>query len=408
MKRLLCLMLLAMVSPAFGDEKPFFFKKGDRVSFLGDSITAQYQYSSYIELYLTTRFPDWNLTFLNTGIGGDTANGGAGRFQRSVLIDKPTAITINFGMNDAGYGKFNPAANKVYVEKTAAMLDMAQKAGARVAVVSPNAVDRRKNPNFKLYVETQKEFYAPLKDVAAKHGALFVDQYATTRKAVEQMESDKADKVVPYYDGFHTSSPGGLLMAHAILTGLNAPATVSSAIIDTKDKKSTSDRCKIENLIVNADSVSFDRTDEAIPMPILPEWVTILPYVNNLKDLNNYNLTVSGLSEGKWTITIDGKPVTTATASELAAGVNLGLATSGPIFDQGKKVLDAINSKNGLVNDRFFNVILFNSPSWLTDVVNERRPAELKKRMDQINERQAAIYDMLKPVTHKVELKPSK
>ncbi len=140
----------------------FFFKPGDRVVFLGDSITAQYQYSTYVELYLTTRFPDWKLTFLNAGIGGDTANGGAGRFQRSVLDDKPTAVTINFGMNDGGYGKFNPQANKVYVEKTKAMLDMAKQAGVRVALLSPNAVDRRNKTNGAEYVETQKQFYAPL------------------------------------------------------------------------------------------------------------------------------------------------------------------------------------------------------------------------------------------------------
>ena len=86
--------------------------------FLGDSITAQYQYSSYMELYLTTRFPEWNLMFLNAGIGGDTANGGANRFATHVLADKPTAITINFGMNDAGYGAFDPQSNANYVKKT--------------------------------------------------------------------------------------------------------------------------------------------------------------------------------------------------------------------------------------------------------------------------------------------------
>ena len=38
---------------------------------LGDSITEQYQYSTDIELYLTTRFPSGNFTFINAGIGGD-------------------------------------------------------------------------------------------------------------------------------------------------------------------------------------------------------------------------------------------------------------------------------------------------------------------------------------------------
>ena len=107
------------------------------------------------------------------------------------------------------------------------MLKMAKKAGVRVALLSPNAVDRAEQAErFKLYLETQKQFYAPLKDIAEKHGATFVDQYAVTRAALEKMEADdpKAKKAMPYYDGFHTSPPGGLLMAHAILTGLKAPA----------------------------------------------------------------------------------------------------------------------------------------------------------------------------------------
>src|SRR5215510_14248247 len=125
---------------AADDAKDFFFKPNDRIVFLGDSITAQYQYSTYIELYLTTRMPKGNFTFLNAGIGGDTANGGSGRFQNHVLAEKPTAVTINFGMNDGGYGAFNPAGNKTFVEKTTAMLEMANKAGVRVALLSPNAV----------------------------------------------------------------------------------------------------------------------------------------------------------------------------------------------------------------------------------------------------------------------------
>src|ERR1051325_3887865 len=125
----ICLLLLTIPAYSQSNEPPkdFPFQPGNRIVFLGDSITAQYQYSTYLELYLTTRMPKGNFTFLNAGIGGDTANGGAGRFQSHVLAEKPTAVTINFGMNDAGYGKFDPARNKQYVEKTAAMLDMAKK-----------------------------------------------------------------------------------------------------------------------------------------------------------------------------------------------------------------------------------------------------------------------------------------
>jgi lysophospholipase L1-like esterase len=410
MRRVLSLALAVFATPLFAADPPFFFQKNDRIVFLGDSITEQYQYSTYVEMYLTTRFPDWNLTFLNAGIGGDTAVGGAGRFQAHVLDEKPTAVTINFGMNDAGYGKFDPGRQKVYAEKTAAMLAMAKKAGVRVALMSPNAVDRRRNPNFRLYVETQKDFYAPLKGLAEEHGAAFVDQYAVTRAAVEKMEADKADTVVPYPDGFHTGPPGGLLMAHAILTGLGAPAKVSAVTIDVAAKTAEAEKCKVENLTVTADAVAFDRSDEALPMPVLREWLSILPYVNGLKDLNDYGLRVKGLTKGIWGVSIGGVEVAKASADELEKGVSLGMA-AGPVYDQGVKVFQAIQAKNVMLHRRFREVLMFQVPDWLgldAATVAERRKTELAKRMEQIKDRQEEIYKMVKPAPQRFELKLQK
>ena len=371
---------------AAADAHDFFFKPNDRIVFLGDSITAQYQYSSYVELYLTTRMPKGNFTFINAGIGGDTAGGGAGRFQAHVLAEKPTAITINFGMNDGGYGAFNADASKRFAERTGAMLDMATKAGARVALLSPNAVDRRNKTNGKQYVETQKEFYAPLKELAEKHKVSFVDQYAITRAATDRMEVDDptAKKAVPYYDGFHTSPPGGLLMAHAILTGLKAPALVSEATIDPDSGTAEAKGCKVGDVrtLPNNAGVSFTRTDAAIPLPVQKDWLPMLPYTNELKDLNWYGLAVKRLKAGDYTVSIDGVAVGTFSAKELAAGVNLGNATAGPVWEQGNKVFKAITAKNELVKQRFFGVVMFNAPDWLADVAAERKPMELKKRMD--------------------------
>ncbi|MBA4188303.1 MAG: hypothetical protein C0467_09885 [Planctomycetaceae bacterium] len=394
--------------------KDFFFKPGDRIVFLGDSITAQYQYSSYIELYLTTRFPEANFTFLNAGIGGDTANGGAGRFQKHVLDEKPTAVTINFGMNDGGYGKFNPGANKTYVEKTKAMLDTAKKAGVRVALLSPNAVDRRNKSNGAEYVETQKQFYAPLKDIATEFEIPFVDQYAITRAATDAMEKDdpKAEKAKPYPDGFHTGPPGGLLMAGTILTGLNAPAMVSDVTVVVKtpqgEPQASGKSCAVDTLTATDTGVSFNRTDKSLPLPMQKEWLPMLPYMKELKDLNWYGLTVKGLKDGDYTVNIDGKPVGKFTAKELDAGVNLGNVMTGPIWEQGNKVLQAINAKNGMVSSRFSDVIRFTAPEWLKDVADERKPAELKKRMEKIEAAQAEVYRLAKPVAHKFEVVPAK
>src|SRR5262249_34104706 len=92
----------------------FFFKDGDTVVMIGDSITEQHLYSNYVEMWTVTRFPAWKLTFRNTGIGGDTSGGGNNRFKRDVLRYKPTAMTVDFGMNDGGYQPFNEPRYKAY------------------------------------------------------------------------------------------------------------------------------------------------------------------------------------------------------------------------------------------------------------------------------------------------------
>src|SRR5439155_18290630 len=94
---------LLLGAAQLGVAQEFFFKKGDVIVVMGDSITEQRLYSNYLELRCQTRFPSYNLVFRNVGIGGDTSGGGNGRFKRDVLTHKPTVLTVDFGMNDGGY-----------------------------------------------------------------------------------------------------------------------------------------------------------------------------------------------------------------------------------------------------------------------------------------------------------------
>lgn len=401
MRCLTSLVLIASLLLTGSARAEFPVKNGDRVLFLGDSITEQYQYSTDLELYLTTRFPNWRLSFVNAGISGDRAVGGANRFASHVLAEQPTFITINFGMNDAGYGAFNPGLHKEFLDNTTKMLAAAKEKNVRVALLSPNAVDRRIQERFKLYVETQREFYAPLKDLAAQHGAVFVDQYAKTRAAVEKMETDKADKVIPYPDGFHTGPPGGLLMAHSILTGLEAPALVSEVTIKIGADTAETKNCIVSSLMTRKQRVSFTREDKALPLPVQKSWVSILPYVNDLNDLNQYTLMIRGLDDYEYDIRIDDQLVATRSAMQLALGTNLGNLTEGPIHAQGQEVLDAIDKKNELLHRRFRDVVMFNVPAWLADIGNERKQKELEKRWAEITERQAKIYELAQPKPRK-------
>src|ERR1700677_1215335 len=111
------LLILVLTSAAVAPSaraQEFFFRDGDRVVMIGDSITEQHLYSNYVEMWTVTRFPAWKLTFRNVGIGGDRSIGGNTRFQRDVVAHHPTAMTVDFGMNDGQYGPFRDAVFKPF------------------------------------------------------------------------------------------------------------------------------------------------------------------------------------------------------------------------------------------------------------------------------------------------------
>jgi lysophospholipase L1-like esterase len=72
----------------------------DRVVFLGDSNTRANSFIDLVEAYSILLFPKRRVSFFNVGIGGDTAEGGADRFDRDVLSKDPTVVFVTYGVND--------------------------------------------------------------------------------------------------------------------------------------------------------------------------------------------------------------------------------------------------------------------------------------------------------------------
>ena len=57
-------------------------KDGDRMVFLGDSITQQQIYTRYVMNYFALRHPEMEVEFRNAGVGGDTAVEAIERLRR--------------------------------------------------------------------------------------------------------------------------------------------------------------------------------------------------------------------------------------------------------------------------------------------------------------------------------------
>ncbi len=244
----LVVFLLVGAVSAKGDD--FFFKDGDRVVMIGDSITEQHLYSNFVEMWTVTRFPHWKITFRNVGIGGDRSVGGNSRFARDVLLHKPTAMTVDFGMNDGGYGGFSDKVFKPYMDGLQGMADQAKAAHIRTAWITPQPLDNdEQGPTaLKGYNQTLEKFSDGVKTIAAKNEGLFVDQFHPYLQALDSARSKgpKYDRITAG-DAVHPGPPGQALMAASILKGMKFPSLVASVSIDVAQKKATAqENCTVE------------------------------------------------------------------------------------------------------------------------------------------------------------------
>jgi hypothetical protein len=427
MKKMLasCLIWAVMAAGAAAMDAGFFFHNGDSVVFLGDSITEQKLYTTYIEAYALTRFPEAKFTFRNVGWGSDTAwlrqrahpdegklfaakgeelqmmvekSVGAG-LARDVLPLKPTAVTVDFGMNDHAYTQFRPDIFRAYSRSQAEIVKVLTKHGARVALLTPQPIEeRRPDPDKDIRNQSLRKFSDGLKAVCAKEHALFVDQFDPYMAIMMKQRSNDAKAFIGGGDAVHPGPAGHTLMAWAILKGLNAPALVSSVEVDlaaSGGEVTHAENCRVSNVKVDQGALSFDRVDQALPMPIDRRAEPALKLAPVLDDLNRYELKVKGLSADRYDLTIDGQTAGTISKDDLAKGYNLA-TSAGPIAKQVQKVLALVFKKNDVYFQRWRNVQLGGGAT--------SRLRELDK---QISGLEAEINAARAPKQHHFELKPS-
>ena len=406
-----CVGVVLACSAVSASAADFFFKDGDTVVMIGDSITEQHLYSNYVEMWTVTRFPQWKLTFRNVGIGGDTSGGGNSRFARDVLIHKPTAMTVDFGMNDGRYRPFEEGTFKPYMDGMQGMAKQASGANLRTAWVTPQPLDDAAQGPTALtgYNQTLEKFSEGVKAIAVEHDGLFVDQFHPYLAALDHArgKGPKYERITGG-DAVHPGPPGQALMAASILKGMSFPSLVSSVEIDLASKKVVAAKnCAVNQMEAKDGGLRFDRLDGALPF-FPADALGILPDAPILEELNDYRLKVTGLAAGNYEVRVGGKKVAEQTAEQLAAGVNLAAAVlaTGPIADQVNGVRAAVENKNRFHHDAIFRgIVLTGVPSWVHEIIPA---AELEAKKQQlIQKRLAEIPALDAEVVKSLVMKPN-
>lgn len=351
------ILLLISFSP-LGKEKPP-FKDGETVCFVGNSITQIGFYHYIISLFYYTRYPDRNITFYNMGIGGDVAPGVYRRFDK-ITERQPSSITFMLGMNDSGYNHYflkdDLKKNRITKGKTALFSQYMDSViyrlhkelpTANVTLIGTSMYDETSKEKKKISfgkTATISKLVEKCRHLATENNYDFVDFNAPMLKITGRHQlQDSLFTLIP--GRVHPQWNGGLVMAYEFLKNQRVNGIVSNLNLDVKSAEVVaSDNCKLSNLKIADNEISFILKSYALPFPMLNKgyrdrtFMAALDYVPFEEELNREIIRVAGL-KGRYKLLIDGEAVGTYNSEELSEGINLAFNKLTPQYKQSEKVL---------------------------------------------------------------------
>jgi lysophospholipase L1-like esterase len=216
------------LSTAFaGSEKSVPLKKGERIVFLGDSITAggvnPKGYVTLIKNRLQEKHADLGITIVGAGISGNKVPDLQKRLERDVLSKKPTLVVIYIGINDVWHGESNPAngtSKEKFEEGLKEIIGKIQAAGARVVLCTPSVIGERKDGSNKN--DTKLEEYSAISRAVAKDTKV---QLCDLRKEflthLKINNPDNKAKGILTTDGVHLNNAGNEFVADVMMKSLD-------------------------------------------------------------------------------------------------------------------------------------------------------------------------------------------
>lgn len=350
---------LALTCAAAWGASAEMFRDGDRVAFVGDSITHMGYYVRTIADYYITRFPDRDIRFFQRGKGGSRCVHALGWYGRNVEPVKPTVVTTMFGMNDINRFLYNGPTTTVeqvakQSEELAAYAENLRKMDALIDAKSaaPRRYYLTPTPYFDTAEKTGKveqhvganaglgACAALVRAACAEHGGTLVDINAAFNAFVRNWTKPDS-RFITGWDRVHPQEAGHLLMAYVFLKAQNADRLVSD--VRFQDGRLVcainADVSKVEK---RADGgVTFDSIEKALPLPLRQNGSEIMQAELPLADELSQELVTFYVPEGRWTLSIDGTPVVTADAKIWAKGVNLSFNEKTPQYAQAQRVAAA-------------------------------------------------------------------
>jgi len=354
-KTFLFVLALLPLSPT-GAQPVAPFRHGDRVAFVGNSITHGGRYHAYLWLYYMTHFPNRRITLYNCGVGGDVAGSMLQRLDTDVFSKDPTVIFLSFGMNDTGYSEFlQPNAGELAdksversfkdyqrIEKKLAAYPKAKK-----VLISSSPYDETAQMEPQVYPGKSAAMLriADFQQASAlKNQWGFIDLTRPITTLNQKGQQQDPSFTLVGKDRIHPDVDGYLAMTYFILKAQGlAGAPIARVGINAAAKKAVlSANCTISQLAITSAAIRFSYLAQALPFPLdtaLSSWnnrraTDALKWIPFMEACNKEEFSVSGLKAGRYLLRMNGDSIGVWSSRELEQGINLAGQTNTPQYRQ--------------------------------------------------------------------------
>ena len=221
-------------------------KNGEKIAFLGDSITAlgarKAPYMGYLHLVIDgLNRSGIKASMVPAGISGHKSTQMLARVDKDVIKKKPQWMLLSCGVNDVWHGKRGVALPD-YKKNITEIVDKAQKAGIKVVIMTASMIREDAGNNLNTTLKAYNDF---LRTLAKEKKCLLADINAKMQEEVysKELSCIKGNKLT--YDGVHMNGRGHMMMASVILETFGVSAAKIQQYRKDWEKKYTASRMNV-------------------------------------------------------------------------------------------------------------------------------------------------------------------
>jgi lysophospholipase L1-like esterase len=218
---LLLLVIAATMTSCTGER--MVLRKGERILFLGDSITEQgvkpNGYVSLVREELNARHPDLGIEIIGAGISGNKVTDLEKRLVKDVIDRKPTIVVIYIGINDVWHWTLPNLKGTTKEEFERVLREIVARvhySGAEILLCTPSVIGEI--PDSTLGQNPILEEYCAIsRKIAKDQGIRLCDLRKAFLAYLTEHNKEKSEKNILTTDGVHLNNAGNRFVADEML-----------------------------------------------------------------------------------------------------------------------------------------------------------------------------------------------